>query len=98
MLLLAVADVLDGKIQQSSSTKTSSHAKFNLPNPNLFYIASQIAAMEPDPVAAFTSAGHVPAVENARYCFLVLRMGAYFFNAFLLYSLTDQHGYCNAFL
>jgi hypothetical protein len=40
MLLLVVADVLDGKLKQSSSTKTSSHAKFNLPNPNPFYIAS----------------------------------------------------------
>jgi hypothetical protein len=48
MLLFAVADVPDGKLQQSSSTKTSSRAKFNLPNPNLFYIASQIVAMEPD--------------------------------------------------
>jgi hypothetical protein len=42
MLLLAIADAPDGKLQQSSSTKTSSRAKFNLPNPNLFYIASQI--------------------------------------------------------
>jgi hypothetical protein len=34
MLLLVVADVRDGKLQQSSSTKASSRAKFNLPNPN----------------------------------------------------------------
>jgi hypothetical protein len=103
MLLLAVADVPDGKLQQTSSTKTSSRAKFNLPNPNLFYIASQIATMEPDPVTAGASSSLPPSPApatstNARYCFLVLRTGAYFFDAFLLYSLTDQHGYCNSFL
>jgi hypothetical protein len=66
MLLLAVADVPNGKLQQSSSTKTSSHAKFNLPNPNLFYIASQIAAMETDPVAAGASSSPPPSLASAK--------------------------------
>ncbi|ONM15220.1 40S ribosomal protein S7-2 [Zea mays] len=60
-----VADVPDGKLQQSSSTKTSSRAKFNLPNPNLFYIASQIAAMEPDLVAAGASSSPPPSPVSA---------------------------------
>ncbi|ONM15225.1 40S ribosomal protein S7-2 [Zea mays] len=58
-------DVPDGKLQQSSSTKTSSRAKFNLPNPNLFYIASQIAAMEPDLVAAGASSSPPPSPVSA---------------------------------
>jgi hypothetical protein len=65
MLLLAVVDVPDGKLQQSSSIKTSSRAKFNLPNPNLFYIASQIAAMEPDPVVAGASSSPPPSPAPA---------------------------------
>jgi hypothetical protein len=65
MLLLAVADAPDGKLQQLSSTKTSSRATFNLPNPNLFYIASQIAAMEPDPVAAGASSSPPPSPAPA---------------------------------
>ncbi|AQK75027.1 hypothetical protein ZEAMMB73_Zm00001d018110, partial [Zea mays] len=44
---------------------TSSRAKFNLPNPNLFYIESQIAAMEPDPVAAGASSSPPPSPAPA---------------------------------